>query len=286
MEIVVLSGKGGTGKTSITAAFATLEKKIVLADCDVDAANMHLVMEPENYIEEKFIAGAKAQVNNDLCSLCGKCIDYCRFDAISLIDNKIIISETACDGCKLCEKVCPEKAISMYENDKSRLFVGNFRNGKMIHGRLAPGEDNSGKLVALVKKKAREIQKETNSDIFLIDGPPGIGCPVTASVAGVDKVILVTEPTISGISDLERIIKFLKDFKGKIFIIINKFDINEVYSKKIVDLAAKNEIKILGEIPHDTIFTEAMINCQAITEYKPESKISLEINKIWKQIVN
>jgi len=285
MEIIVLSGKGGTGKTSISAAFATLNQNIVIDDCDVDASNLHLIMQPENYIEEPFVAGKKALVNNDLCTLCGTCIEYCRFDAISIVDDKLKISATACDGCKLCVRVCPENAISMFENNLSRCYVANVRNGTMVHARLSPGEDNSGKLVALVKKKAREIAKDKNISTILVDGPPGIGCPVIASISGADKIVLVTEPTISGISDLQRIIKLLKNFKGQKYIIVNKADINESYTLDIEKLANEENIVFLGKIPYNKIFTDAMVNCQSVTEFEPKNEISELIKKFWKEII-
>jgi len=285
-EIVILSGKGGTGKTSICAAFATLNENIILADCDVDAANLHIIMQPENFIEEPFSTGNKAQVNVDLCILCGECIDYCRFDAISNVYNTLKISTTACDGCKLCEKICPSNAISMFENNKSRFYIGNFRNGIMVHARLSPGEDNSGKLVAYVKKKAREIAKEKNAGIILVDGPPGIACPVIATISGANKIVLVTEPTISGLSDLQRIISLLKNFKGKVYLIINKFDINDAYTKKIQKLAEEQNITVLGSIPYNRIFTDAMIHCQSVIEYEPENEISKLVEAFWKELIN
>ncbi len=284
-EIVILSGKGGTGKTSISAAFATLNKNIVLADCDVDAANLHIIMQPDNFIEEVFSTGNKARVNTNLCTLCGNCIVYCRFDAISIIDNTLKISTTACDGCKLCVNVCRPKAISMFENNKSRFYVGNFRNGIMVHARLSPGEDNSGKLVAYVKKRARLMAKEIQAEIILVDGPPGIACPVIATLSGAGKVVLVTEPSISGFTDLQRIITLLKRFKGKIYLIINKFDINEEFTATILKLAEEKNINVLGKIPYNRIFTDAMLNCQSVTEYEPENEISKLIEGFWEKLL-
>jgi len=285
-EIVILSGKGGTGKTSISAAFATLNQNIILADCDVDAANLHIIMKPENFIEESFSTGYKAQVDNHLCLLCGKCMDYCRFDAISIINNKLEISAFACDGCKLCEKICPQLAISMIENNKSRFYVGKFRNGIMVHARLSPGEDNSGKLVALVKKRARLLQKENNFEIILVDGPPGIACPVIATISGADKIVLVTEPTVSGLSDLKRIIALLKSFKGELFLIINKCDINENYAQAILNLAEEQKIIVLGKVPYNRIFTDAMINCQSVVEFDPDNEISILIKQFWTELIH
>ncbi|MDD4033328.1 MAG: 4Fe-4S binding protein, partial [Bacteroidales bacterium] len=178
-EIVLLSGKGGTGKTSLAAAFATLEKNLVVADCDVDAANLYLVLQPEDHTCQPFITGYKARIDYNSCTQCGLCMEYCRFGAISIATGraypkeKITISSTACDGCKLCARICPIQAISMIPSDKSLWFAGNFRNGKMIHARLAPGEENSGKLVSLVREKARQTAKETGWQRIIIDGPPG-----------------------------------------------------------------------------------------------------------------
>jgi len=285
-EIAILSGKGGTGKTSICAAFATLNKNIILADCDVDAANLHLIMQPQNYVEEQFSTGQKAQVDTDKCTLCQECISYCRFDAISISAHKLAISVTACDGCKLCVRVCPQKAISMFAYNKSRFYIGNFRNGTMVHARLAAGEDNSGKLVAYVKKKAREMAKEKNADIILIDGPPGIACPVIATLSGTDKVLLVTEPTVSGLSDLKRIILLLKNYKGKTYLIINKYDTNENYSHEIVAIALLENIRVLGKIPYNRIFTDAMLNAQSVTEFDPQCEISNTIRNFWNSLTN
>lgn len=282
-EIVILSGKGGTGKTSITAAFATLSDNIILADCDVDAANLYIIMQPENYEEEPYSTGEKAIVDTELCNLCGLCVEYCRFDAMSITQTELKISTTACDGCKLCARVCPQNAISMVANKDSRFYIGTFRNGKMVHARLAPGDDNSGRMVSYVKQRARELR--TDNNILLIDGPPGIGCPVIASLSGADKVVLVTEPTISGVSDLKRIISLLQKYKCEIFIIVNKHDINELYTNEIFNLAKTQNINFLGKIPYNRIFTEAMINCQSVIEYAPNHEISTQIKNIWQQLI-
>jgi len=285
-EIVILSGKGGTGKTSITAAFASLNQNIVIADCDVDAANLHIILKPQNYFEQQFVTGNKALVNSNLCTSCGTCIQYCRFEAISFVNGKLNISASACEGCKLCEKVCPEKAISMYQNSLSKSFVANVKNGIMVHARLAPGEDNSGKLVTWVKNKARYIQKQKNFDIILVDGPPGIGCPVIASISGADKIVLVTEPTIAGMADLQRIIKLLKNFNGQKFIIVNKADINDDIALNIQKLAIAENIVFLGKIPYNIIFTQAMINCKSIIDFDDEHEVSLLLKTMWNKIID
>lgn len=283
-EIAILSGKGGTGKTSLSAAFATLNKNVVVVDCDVDAANLHLVLQPENYIEERFITGHKAVIDYNLCTHCGLCIDYCRFNAISNFNNKISIIETMCDGCKLCSRICPVKAINMVESDNSRWYIGDFRNGKMVHARLAPGEENSGKLVNVVRENARKIAKENGHDTIIIDGPPGIGCPVISSITGANKAIIVTEPTGSGFNDMKRALELTANFRIKTYVIINKYDLNSEITNQIIDWCSEMQIPVAGKIPFDDQIVNAMINCKSIVEYSPDSAASKEIINSWKQV--
>ena len=172
-EIAILSGKGGTGKTSLSASFATIVNEVVVVDCDVDAANLYIILQPENYREEIFVSGQKAVINKETCTNCGICMHYCRFEAISFQNGLVSISETGCDGCMLCMRVCPNNSINMVPSDKSRWYAGNFRKGRMVHARLEPGEENSGKLVSVVRRHAREIAKETGWETIIIDGPPG-----------------------------------------------------------------------------------------------------------------
>jgi MinD superfamily P-loop ATPase len=283
-EIAILSGKGGTGKTSLTASFATLESEVVVADCDVEAANLYIILQPDNYLEEKFITGHKAVINRETCSNCGLCIDYCRFDAISLQQGQVTISLTACDGCMLCERICPNKSINMLPNDNSRWFKGSFRNGWIVHARLEPGEENSGKLVNVVRKQAREVAKESGCNIIIIDGPPGIGCPAISSVTGAKKAIIVTEPTCSGFHDLRRILELTDNFKVKSYVVINKYDLNLDITCQIRDWCFEKKIPVIGKIPFDPCMVEAMLNCKSIVEWKPESAISKEITTIWHQL--
>ena len=285
-EIAVISGKGGTGKSSISAAFATLNGKVVVADCDVDAANLYLIFNPEHEDEEVYIAGNKAILNNDICTNCGICINYCRFDAIYLKNNKVVISETSCDGCFLCSRICPEKAIDMVKNDKSRMYSGSFRYGKMVYGRLAPGEENSGKLVNLVREKAKQVATDNKLEIIILDGPPGIGCPVISTITGVDKVVIVTEPTISGLSDMQRALEIVKKFGTKAYVIINKSDLNSRMSRQIDSWCKSEEIDVIGHLPFDPTIVKAMINGKSITEFSPEADISKEITKIWNKLLN
>jgi MinD superfamily P-loop ATPase len=283
-EIVILSGKGGTGKTSLSAAFATLNNNTIVADCDVDAADLHLILQPVNYYDRNFTTGHKAVINYQTCTNCGLCIDYCRFDAISFRGEKVIISEISCDGCKLCSRICPSHSIQMIPSDKSRWFAGNYRNGKMVHARLSPGEENSGKLVNVVREFARKTAQETGWDNILIDGPPGIGCAVISSVTGTNKAIIVTEPTNSGFHDMKRVLEITANFKVKTFVVINKYDLNEAISGKIESWCVENNIQVIGKIAFDPEIVTAMINCQSITEWKPESETSKEIIRIWKQV--
>jgi len=284
--IAVISGKGGTGKSSISAAFATLNGEVVVADCDVDAANLYLLFNPTHEEEIVYITGHKAVINYDLCKSCGICESYCRFDAISIIDSKVFISEISCDGCFLCSHICPENAIKMVQNDKSRMYSGSFRNGKMVYGRLAPGEENSGKLVNMVREKAKQIADGNGLQTIILDGPPGIGCPVISTITGVDKVVVVTEPTISGLHDMQRTIEIVQKFNLPAFVIINKYDLNSSMSKQIEEWCKQNGIIIAGQLPFDRQITEAMVQAKSITEFNPDLDISKKIKVIWNKIVN
>jgi MinD superfamily P-loop ATPase len=286
MEIAIISGKGGTGKSSISAAFATLNKKVVIADCDVDAANLYLLFNPQQENEETFISGHKAVINYSQCTNCRVCKDYCRFDAITIIDGIVTISDISCDGCFLCTHICPEDAISMVQNDKSRLYSGNFRNGKIVYGRLAPGDENSGKLVNMVREKAKDFLKTGDFKHIILDGPPGIGCPVISTITGADKVLIVTEPTISGLSDMKRAINIAQSFNISPEVIINKSDLNTIMTKKINRWCEKNHVPVAGTLPFDTDVVEAMVQGKSITEYDSDNKISKKLEEIWHSIVD
>jgi MinD superfamily P-loop ATPase len=286
MEIAVISGKGGTGKSSIAAAFATLNERVVLADCDVDAANLYLLFHPSHEEEIVYIAGHKAVINYDRCTNCGICMSYCRFDAISLIKSKVVISGTSCEGCFLCSHICPENAIHMIQNDNSRMYSGSFRNGKMIYGRLAPGEENSGKLVNMVREKAKQVAKENKIETILLDGPPGIGCPVISTITGVDKAVIVTEPTISGLHDMQRTIELINKFGIEAYVIINKFDLNPAMSLQINSWCKTAGIQVIGHLPFDSQMVEAMVQCMSIIELDSRLNICKEMNGIWNKIIN
>lgn len=285
MEIAVISGKGGTGKSTISAAFATMQPNIMLVDCDVDAANLYILFQPTHEREEVFVSGHKAVIDKDICSNCGECITYCRFDAIHEIESEVVIDETACDGCKLCARICPMEAITMIAEDKSRMYSGSFRNGKMVYGRLSPGEENSGKLVDKVREEAKSIAKASNIETTILDGPPGIGCAVISTITGVDKVVIVTEPTLSGMHDLKRTIELIEKFKLTITVIINKYDLNTEMAEKIESYCNDINISVIAKLPFDRIMVDAMVDCKSVVEFAPESEITKMLTEAYYKIV-
>ncbi|MGB4123087.1 MAG: P-loop NTPase [Bacteroidales bacterium] len=285
MELAIISGKGGTGKSSISAAFTSMQQPVMLADCDVDAANMFILFNPTHEEEQVYIGGEKAIIDYDRCNNCGLCISYCRFDAIKCVNNIVHILEEVCDGCKLCSRICPFEAISIVQNDKSRMYSGSFRYGKMVYGRLAPGEENSGKLVNIVRAKAREIAKKHNIENIIIDGPPGIGCAVVSTITGTDHTLIVTEPSASALHDLKRTIDICNKFNLKIWVTINKADINPDMTEHIIQYCKENNIAIAGLIPFDKSVVEAMVQCKTIIEYRPESLAAKAIITIYNNIL-
>ncbi|MDD3063519.1 MAG: ATP-binding protein [Massilibacteroides sp.] len=281
MQIAIISGKGGTGKSSITAALATLQSNVMLVDCDVDAANLYLLFNPVCDEEFGFISGHKAVIDKTKCHNCGKCMAYCRFDAIEKKDGKIHIIETRCDGCLLCSRICPYEAITIVEENKSRMYAGYFQNGRMVYGRLAPGEENSGRLVNLVREKAKKIAVNEGIETIIIDGPPGIGCPVISTITGVDVVVIVTEPTLSGLHDLKRTLEITAGFESQTCVIINKSDINPDKTVELETYCQGKAIPVIGKLPFDPLMVEAMLNCQSVTDFAPDSVLSQELKKIY-----
>jgi MinD superfamily P-loop ATPase len=234
--------------------------------------------------EEIFTGSYKAVVNHEKCTLCGLCIDHCRFNAISMLNNQISISETACDGCFLCTRICPEQAIEIMQHDKSRMYTGTFRNGRMVYGWLAPCEENSGKLVNLIREKVKKLAQQNGSSHVIIDGPPGTGCPVISTITGTDKVLIVTEPGISGLSDLKRTVELVQGFKYPAMVLINKSDLNPEMTSQIEIFCDTAQIPIVGKLAFDPQVTEAMLNCKSIVEWKPASKTSHDIQKVFHKI--
>ncbi|MFO7614887.1 MAG: P-loop NTPase [Bacteroidales bacterium] len=284
MEIAVISGKGGTGKSSICGALATLGKQVMMADCDVDAANLHLILEPEPEEEEAYPGGYKAEIDPLLCTQCGICAKFCRFEAIALADGKFYISQINCEGCFLCSHVCPVNAIQMNRSYRSMMYSGTFRNGRIVYGRLAPGDENSGKMVSKIREKAKKLAAENHLEIILLDGPPGIGCPVISTITGVDQVIIITEPTLSGFHDLKRTVEMVRPTGIPAAVIINKYDLNKEISIQIDHWCEFLSIPVSGRLPYDEHVTGAMIHGKTITEWAPDTEISREINQIWKKL--
>ncbi|MCK5209926.1 MAG: ATP-binding protein [Cyclobacteriaceae bacterium] len=289
-EIVVISGKGGTGKTSLTASMAYLGgEEVIVADCDVDAADMHLLLQPDFADSDDFYSGEVAYIHQDECTQCGNCADVCRFEAIPIINGRYIVDPLSCEGCGYCSRVCPTNAISNHDLKVGQWYVSNIKTGSsMVHARLGIGADNSGKLVARVKNEAKELAKEYNKKYVLVDGSPGVGCPVVSSLSGANFVVLVTEPSVSGLHDLRRVYALIKKFKIKAGCIINKADINPQVVADIKQYLEEEGILHILSLPYDESFTQAMTIGKSIVEYEDNELSQLVINS-WekiKQIVN
>ncbi|MDD2476122.1 MAG: ATP-binding protein [Dysgonamonadaceae bacterium] len=284
-EIVVISGKGGTGKTSLTASFGIMgAKDVVLADCDVDAADMHLLMQPDFEVAEDFYSGEVAYINQSNCTSCGLCQDVCRFDAISLHNEQYVISPLDCEGCGYCARVCPTETIINNDLLVGQLFVSNVKTGgQMVHARLGIGADNSGKLVAKVKDEAKVLALKNKKDYILVDGSPGVGCPVVSSLSGASFVVLVTEPSVSGLHDLKRVYELVKKFNIKAGCIINKADVNSDKQAEIKRFLMDEGIEHLIDLPYDENFTKAMTLGQTIVEYENQNLTSL-LEQTWEKI--
>lgn len=327
-EIVVISGKGGTGKTSITAAFASLAKNAVIADCDVDAADLHLVLEPQIKQRFDFSGGKKAFIHIEKCIGCGACFAHCRFGAVvqdnitedpaasglkdckncdhcsraCSIRNNVLIREmqesmglggptlfridpVACEGCKVCVEFCPVQAIDFNDAINGQWFISDTRFGPMVHAKLGIAEENSGKLVTLIRKQAKKIAEEQNKDLLIVDGSPGIGCPVIASITGANLVLVVTEPTLSGKHDLQRVAELTKNFKVKTLVCINKADINPELTEQIKQYAQEKGLKVVGEISYDDAFTKAQMKKTTLIEYTA-GNITETIKTMWQNVTN
>jgi MinD superfamily P-loop ATPase len=278
-QLAIVSGKGGTGKTTIAAAFASLAKDKVMVDCDVDAADLHLLLQPRTLTQEKYFGGRSPRVDLDKCTRCGLCTDICRFHAI---DNGVL-DKVSCEGCGFCSHICPETAIVMEEAFSGDWFVSETSYGPFVHARLGIGEENSGKLVTVVRKKAVEIAKEKNLGFILIDGPPGIGCPVTASLTGVNLMLAITEPTLSGIHDLERILKLSGHFNIPSMVCINKFDLNLENSAHIKSYCEQNGSRVIGHIPYEPKVVDALVNIKTVMNY-PCNEVQGIVHRMWEEV--
>jgi MinD superfamily P-loop ATPase len=279
-QLTLISGKGGTGKTTLTAAFATLAENAVLVDCDVDAPDLHLILKPD--IKETIeYSGLKiASKAREKCIECGKCREYCRFGSI---DDDLNIINERCEGCGVCEYVCPAGAIHLVDRKSGFAYISETRFGPMSHAVLNTAEEASGKLIALVRNQARVLAKISCRDLIIIDGPPGIGCAVISAISGVDLVLIVTEPTLSGIHDMERILGVAKHFNIQAVVSINKFDINHGNTRLIEKYCDENGLDVVGRIPYDETPTKAMIREMTVIEFA-DSGFSDNIRNIWENI--
>jgi MinD superfamily P-loop ATPase len=282
-QLTVTSGKGGTGKTSVLASFATLAGGAVLADCDVDAADLHLVLSPTERTRETFTAGFLAIIDENLCTSCGLCERLCRFDAITLVDGIPIVDRFACEGCGVCDIVCPSGAVMLEETDVGEWYISDTASGPLVHARLRPGAENSGKLVSVVRREARAEAERTETDLVLIDGSPGIGCPVIASLTGADLALAVTEPTLSARHDLERLVGVARTLGTPVAVAINRWDVNLDVSHQIEEWCHEEGLPVAGLIPYDTAVTRAQIDGRSVVETSDGAAAS-EIRSLWARV--
>lgn len=291
-EIVVISGKGGTGKTTVVASFAALADNAVLADCDVDAADLHLILEPDIKQTRDFSGGKLASIITAKCTGCGKCEEVCNFDAAlfngpanDVVERTYTIDSIACEGCGVCVHFCPIDAIEFEDAINGQWFISDTRFGPMVHAKLGIAQENSGKLVSLIRKEAKRIATEQNRDLIIVDGSPGIGCPVIASITGANLVLAVTEPTISAQHDLDRIIELTEHFRIPTAVCINKYDINVKIAEAIERKTNERDLKVIGRIAYDTAVTKAQLAAKSIVEYSNNS-LKEQIVLLWESILD
>jgi len=289
-ELVVISGKGGTGKTSVVGSLASLTKSKVMVDCDVDASNLYLILEHKLKQTNDFIGGNLATINNNKCTGCGVCLDYCRFDAIKHENRDgreyFQIDRFACEGCGVCVHFCPEKAIDFHETIGGKWFLSDTSHGPLVHARLGAAQTNSGKLVSILREQAQTLAKEGNLDLIIIDGPPGVGCPVISSITGADYILIVTEPSMSALHDMKRLIELAGHFHIPVGLCINKHDINSEITKQIEAFALEKKLKILGKIPFDRAVIKAQILGIPVVEYTDAKKVNDSVRILWTNLEN
>ncbi len=279
-EVVVISGKGGTGKTTIVGSIASLAANKLLTDCDVDAADLHLLLDPELKEKNEFYGGKKAYIDRSKCNECGLCEEMCRFGAIKEFE----VQEVFCEGCHFCYHLCPEDAVTMEDQLSGHWFISDTRYGTLIHAELGIAAENSGKLVALIRRKAWEIAREREAEYIITDGPPGIGCPVIASLTGADAALIVTEPTISGFHDLERVIKTANHFNVLPLVCINRHDLHLGKTREIEDYCSRNGIRVGGKISFDREVVASIVEGLPLVEYS-KGKASQEIKELWQEVL-
>lgn len=279
-EVTLISGKGGTGKTSLAGSFAALSSNAVFTDCDVDAANLSLILRPVIQETHEFKASKEAFIRDEQCSRCGLCRDLCRFGAIS---KDFRVDPLFCEGCGVCYYACPDKAIDFEEVASGKWFISQTPYGPLVHARLGIAEENSGKLVTLVRNRAKEMARDENRNLIITDGPPGIGCPVIASLAGLSVALVVTEPTLSGAHDLERVLAVCRHFGVSACVCINRSDLDAENTHKIEEYCRRLAVPVVGKVPFDKVVTEAMVKGLSVVEYS-DGTVSREIKKIWEEI--
>jgi MinD superfamily P-loop ATPase len=279
-ELVIISGKGGTGKTTITAAFASLTDNKIVADCDVDAADLHIIMEPEVQSQGDFIGGKVPSINSELCTQCGLCRELCRFNAI---DDRYVVNKINCEGCGVCYNFCPEHAIDFQQVVAGRWFVSKTRFGTLVHAKLGIAEENSGKLVSLVRQKAKIEAEKEGKELIIVDGAPGIGCPVISCITGTDMILIITEPSLSGIHDLQRALDLAYHFDIPAIVCINKFDLNTDMTRSIEKHCKEKNIKLMGKIPYDEEVIKALIQKKSVIEY-PYGVAAKVVKEMWQDV--
>ncbi len=280
-ELVVISGKGGTGKSSLLAAFASLTRDKAICDADVDAADLHLIMNPRIVQRHDFLSGHTARIDLDACTQCGLCRELCVWNAIG---EDFTVDSIACEGCGVCYYFCPEKAVAFPDSTCGEWYLSETRFGPMAHARLGIAQENSGKLVTLIRQQGKKLAEERGLGLLLTDGPPGIGCPVIASLGGATAVLIVAEPTVSGRHDMERVVQLSDFFKMPAMVCINKFDLNPDQTEAIERYAREKNVSVMGRIPFDPVFTHAMVQAQTIFEYKALSEGALAVITVWQNV--
>ncbi len=281
-QIAIISGKGGTGKTVMTASLAALAENKVMVDCDVDAADLYILLKPDIMERYEFSGGKTAFIDKTRCKECGLCLDICRFNAIS---SDYRVDEIDCEGCGFCSHACPKQAISMRENISGEWFVSDTEYGPLLHAKLGIAEENSGKLVAAIRDAARNIALKNKHDYIIIDGPPGIGCPTMSTLTGVDLALIVTEPSVSGIHDLQRVFELTTQFKIPAKVVVNRYDINRENTGAIIEFSESQNAEVIGLVPYSPEVPESVVNCVPLVEYAGE-KLREKITAIWEKITS
>lgn len=282
-EVLIISGKGGTGKTSLTGAFAHLASNKIICDLDVDAPDLHLLLRPTSYQSEEFHSGYEAQIVSDRCTGCGLCASMCRFDAVRGNGTGFTVDPLRCEGCKVCATFCPAGAVRFPQKHCGHWHISSTRFGALVHAQLFPGQANSGRLVMVLKQQARKLAQSFNKDLILCDGAPGIGCPVISSLSGTDLAVAVTEPTPSGRHDLERVADLCSHFQVAFAVIINKYDLNHKETDGIQAFCRLRGYPVIAKLPHDQVVTRAMVRGLVVTEF-PKTDFSMEIRRTWLRI--